>query len=144
MANGQTITYTGRLITTTCWCGIYLAVPSALYEAAQSDSSKSIHCPVGHRFVYSTNKATRLQAELDQMKASRDQQIRWRFEAEEEAARERRRAAAARGQITKLRKRMNNGVCPVPGCKRSFAQVIKHVKTAHPEWAHEHPEVLGG
>jgi hypothetical protein len=31
----------------------------------------------------------------------------------------------------RLQKRLANGVCPVPGCKRHFTDLHRHIKTQH-------------
>lgn len=52
----------------------------------------------------------------------------------------RRQVAARKGQITKMRNRIANGVCPVPGCKRSgFDNVASHIATVHPNF-HAHQD----
>ncbi|MEE4384017.1 MAG: hypothetical protein V2J02_18610 [Pseudomonadales bacterium] len=43
-----------------------------------------------------------------------------------------RREAAAKGQLTKARKRMAAGVCPC--CNRTFKQVTAHMRRKHPEF----------
>lgn len=39
--------------------------------------------------------------------------------------------ATQKGQLTKLRNRIANGVCP--WCQRSFANVARHVEHQHPD-----------
>lgn len=40
-----------------------------------------------------------------------------------------------KGEVTKLKKRIANGVCPC--CKRSFCNLAAHMKTQHPEYTKE-------
>ena len=61
-----TMTYTETLETTTCWCGIHLAVPSNLLEWAREDSDNHIYCPRGHKFVFGNSNREKLRkAEAD-------------------------------------------------------------------------------
>ena len=46
-----TLTFTGELVVTTCWCGIAHAVPADLYNWAQLDHSRVVYCPLGHSWV---------------------------------------------------------------------------------------------
>jgi hypothetical protein len=54
---------------------------------------------------------------------------------EDEAAAARRREIAAKGQLTKHRKRSAAGTCPC--CNRTFANMGRHMKTKHPEFVEE-------
>ena len=137
-----TLTYTGELTITSCWCGIKLAVPESLYRKAQNDSRFAIHCPLGHEFVYRKSeadrqreRAERAEREAKFARASRDA-------AWDQARAAERSAAAYKGHVTRLRNRIADGICPVDGCRRNFANVKGHIERMHPDWAHEHPEAL--
>ena len=41
-----------------------------------------------------------------------------------------------KGHRTRLKRRLANGVCPVPGCKRSFSDhaMVRHLATVHPDF----------
>lgn len=136
-----TLTFTGELTVTSCWCGIRLAIPSSLYREAHNNGV-AVYCPLGHTFVWKETEADRLRAQIKQtehslriarasMTAARDQ----RDAAE-------RSNAAYKGWITRLRNRIANGVCPVADCHRHFENVERHIATVHPDWAASHPEVL--
>ena len=45
---------------------------------------------------------------------------------------ETRRRAAAKGQLTKVKKRVGNGVCPC--CTRSFTDLARHMESKHPAY----------
>ena len=117
-----TMTYTERLTVVSCTCGISYAIPESLH-AQMTDRSKSVYCPNGHQWHYTESletklkrekeKAARIQASLDQAEAS---------------------LAAQKGVATKLRKkveRAEHGVCP--HCNRTFQNLMRHVKSKHPE-----------
>jgi hypothetical protein len=137
----DTLQYTGKLVITSCWCGIRLAIPDDLFSYAQR-RGHAVYCPLGHTFVYADNELDRLKAraehaewEVKFARASRDA-------ARDQAAAAERSARALRGHITRLRRKIADGVCPVPGCRRNFANVKAHIAGQHPEWAHDHPDVL--
>ena len=44
-----------------------------------------------------------------------------------------RRMAAAKGELTKMKKRVGNGVCPC--CNRQFVNLQRHMATQHPGYA---------
>jgi len=60
----------------------------------------------------------------------------WRKDAEAKAESlqvERNHSKAIRGELTKLKKRVTNGVCPC--CHRSFQNLRRHMATKHPNEA---------
>lgn len=118
-----TLTYTGTLVVTSCWCGIKMAIPDDLWKQAK-DKGAGVYCPLGHSWVVKETRADTLQRELQYERDAR------RY-AEDEAARQKRQASAARGQVTKLRKRAIAGACPF-GCRRHFADLERHVASKHP------------
>lgn len=120
-------------------CGIGFAMTDDYYAARERDGGQW-YCPNGHRQHFTTTIEHKLRAELDQMKSDRDWQKRRREFAERDAEFARRQASARKGQLTKIRKRIAAGVCPVPGCKRSgFNNVAKHIASMHPDF-HDHED----
>lgn len=141
-----TLTYVGSLQITSCWCGIQLAIPSDLYNYAQRKGT-AVFCPLGHEFVYGDTQYKRLQKEAEDARRGQElaQQALVRERARSDQARaeaehQKRRAAAAKGQLTKAKKRAAAGVCPAPDCKRSFQNVARHVARMHPELSHDHDD----
>jgi hypothetical protein len=56
-----TMTYTGTLTITSCWCGIHLAIPEDLHREAHRDRH-IVFCPLGHEFIFGeglSHRATR-------------------------------------------------------------------------------------
>lgn len=136
-----TLSYTGELTITSCWCGIRLAIPSDLYTHAYNNG-QVVFCPLGHEFVWKETEAQRLAKKLKTAQAAA--KFAW---ASASAARDQRdaanrTAAAYRGHLTRLRNKIANGVCPVPGCKRHFDNIQAHIATVHGAWAEEHPDAL--
>lgn len=125
-----------------CKCPIRL--PAELYQAAKRSPRISFWCPYGHEqhFLEGESEETRLRRERDrlvQRLAEKDDDIAWQRKRAEEAREAReaaeRRAAAARGQVTKLKKRASNGVCPC--CNRTFSDLARHMATKHPTFLAE-------
>jgi len=125
-----------------CNCGIPFAIPKALRENALADHSVSFYCPRGHsqHFIGKTEEE-KLRDQL--AAASRRAEM-----AEGSARRQRERADSAersasayRGQATRMRKRIGNGVCPC--CHRHFVNVERHMAGQHPGYA-DAPVTPGG
>ncbi len=118
-----------------CTCGVRIGAPSGL-KKSRLDDHKTFYCINGHGQVYNgKTEAERLTEELEKQK-------RWTESARAETARVResrdaaeRRASAARGQVTKIKNRVGNGVCPC--CNRSFTNLQRHMHTKHPGYANE-------
>lgn len=123
-------------------CGIIWGCPEDYLDARRRDG-QTFYCPNGHGRVFretdldrERKRATQLERQLA---SSRDTADRWKQNAE----RERRSAIAYKGHLTRIRNRIANGVCPVPGCKRSgFTRVMAHIASQHPDWLHDHAHDL--
>jgi len=120
-------------------CGITFAIPEG-FRAEKQRNGTAWCCPSGHRRIYAETTEQKLRRELE---TAQRRLIYARNEAEAERTdREaaERSASAYKGQATRLRKRIGNGVCPVTDCRRHFANVERHIASQHPtDWAHEHP-----
>lgn len=125
-----TITYTGTLVTTTCWCGIHLAVPNDLYDYAQRHG-QHICCPLGHEFVFTDTVRKDLEKAREELAAERRRLAATR----DLLAHEERSHAATRGHVTRKRReltRVKAGVCPC--CNRTFQNLARHMEGQHPEF----------
>lgn len=134
-----TLTYTGALTVTSCWCGIRVAIPDSLYREAHNNGH-TVYCPLGHTFVFKTTEVDRLNGELE---AERRRTILARSQRDRaltNAEAERRSAIAYKGHLTRVRNKIAAGVCPVPGCKRNFSNVRGHMERMHPDFHLTDPE----
>lgn len=125
----ETILYT---TTSCCVCGVHFAL-SEDYDRARRGDHKSFYCPNGHPLSYTgpseaEKRAQRLQREVE---AAAAQAHFWRNEQE----RTKRQLISAKGQLTKTKRRVANGVCPC--CDRSFVNVARHMATQHPDYTIE-------
>lgn len=105
------------------------------YQSRRRKDHKPFYCPSGHQNVYSgeTEEEKRIrQLESRALSAERSAAS-WRTTAEN-AERKRR---AAKGQLTKIKKRVAAGVCPC--CSRTFQNLARHMKGQHPDFAGSEP-----
>lgn len=120
------------LVTIECSCGLVFAVPDFWRDARRKDGEQ-FYCPKGHARVYRETDLDRAKREIDSLKQANEYLKRTKESAE-------RSRAAVQGQLTKERKRVGNGVCPC--CNRTFQNVLRHMKTQHPEFKNDQPPVL--
>ena len=111
-------------------CGVWHAIPEVMYETA-FENGGFWHCPNGHQRGFREGRKAR-----DAVREERDRLKQQLAEKDDEIARQRqlrefeeRRVSAAKGQITKIKKRAKAGVCPC--CNRTFANMAAHMKTCH-------------
>lgn len=114
-------------------CGVPFTVPLTVLQQ-QRQGGGYHHCSNGHSQGWSKDRSQegRDRKELERL---RQQQAQWQDERRDLVAQtdtERRRAAAARGQVTKLKKRAAAGVCPC--CNRTFQDLARHMSGQHPQF----------
>lgn len=120
---------TTNLVVVTCWCGIVHAVPDSLNRIAKENHKHGVFCPLGHEWVHGgKTEAEELREELKYEKERRAQIAADRDQAEASLR-------ATKGVVTKLKKRVANGVCPC--CGRTFKQLAAHMQSKHPEYVAE-------
>lgn len=108
-----------------CVCDLTFAVPDYWHDNRRQDG-QGFSCPNGHSLSFKDSENARLKRDLERARA-RETHLRDQRDAAE------RSASAHKGQATKLRKRVANGVCP--DCNRSFQNVARHMASKHPEAA---------
>lgn len=122
------------LETLTCGgCGITFAIPNSLYQQYVNSGVEiccpNTACPWGGMVCRET-EVKRLQRELTKEKARTERAHKARQWAEKQRDQAEYRRRAAKGQVTKLRKRAAAGVCPC--CNRSFENLRRHMESKHP------------
>lgn len=122
-------------VETCCECGIAFAVPTSLWQQWKGDSSKWFYCPNGHQQHYTEGDVQRERRLREQAEARAKREQKRREWAQQEARQADYRARAAKGQLTKARKRIAAGICPC--CNRQFENVMLHMRHKHPEFAAE-------
>lgn len=114
-----------------CSCHLQFAVPRD-WQAERRRKRDIWTCPNGHRQHYTAEaEEERLRRVLRQERA-----LTTHYQDQAEAAE--RSARAYRGHITRLRRKVANGVCPAPGCGRTFENVRQHLAGVHPEFLAQH------
>lgn len=124
-------------------CDLVFAVPKAWYDAVavRRENGGNFWCPNGHsRRFTGKSEAEKLRDELAREKHRAEQ-------AQADAEQQRRRVAfrdrqlaARKGQVTKMRKRIERGVCPC--CNRYFADLHRHMESKHHGWRPEDERVV--
>lgn len=119
-------------------CGIVYGIPQDYSDKRHADGGNWF-CPNGHSLIYTKTKATKERERAKAMeRRAENAENAARFQRER-AESARRSAASYKGQVTKIRNRIAQGVCPVPGCRRSgFTQIMRHIESKHPSWVAEH------
>lgn len=123
---------------TCCECGTPFGVESSLYNTLLN-TRRTFHCPNGHGMHFTgETEEERLKKELAR-EARRREILETDLRAERQRRQsEERRAAAARGQVTRLKNRAANGMCPC--CNRHFTNLERHMHTKHPDYTKETEE----
>jgi hypothetical protein len=123
-------------------CGLLWAMPETYVNRRRNDG-RLFYCPNGHGQLYRETEEDRQRKRAAERRRADNAEDAARIQRER-ADRERRTAVALRGHLTRMKNRIANGICPVPGCKRSgFQNVMRHVASKHPDWHHDHAEDLG-
>ena len=110
-------------------CGVIYGITEEFARMKQA-AGESYVCPNGHRLSWKDSEADVLRRHL----ASANQDAEWYKARHAEAEGSLR---ATRGVVTKLKKKVQAGVCPVDDCRRNFVNVGSHVRRMHPDW---HPD----
>lgn len=109
-----------------CNCGVLFGIPNTMQDLLREKPGTTFYCPNGHPQHYTGKTEAQKQREradsLERRLANRDEDLR--------AARA--SLVATKGQLTKARKRVANGVCPC--CNRSFANLQRHMAGQHPDY----------
>ena len=106
-------------------CGIVYGL-TVDYEDRRRQDHETFYCPNGHNLSYKQE--------------SREEKLKRQLAyTSEDLARTqgrllvtKRQKAAAKGQLTKTKRRVANGVCPC--CNRTFADLAAHMHGQHPEY----------
>lgn len=124
---GDTMKVTTELVVEECCnCGCQFAMESR-FASKRREDHEWWYCPAGHAQHYTAK--TQAEKERDE---ARTALARARESLAFESARaERERAShiATKGQLTKLRNRVQHGVCP--DCHRTFADLARHMAIKH-------------
>lgn len=107
------------------------------FMARRREDHRNFYCPNGHSNIYpgpskEERRLAAAEAELEAARSLAQREARRREQAEREARTADYQRRAAKGQLTKTRKRIAAGVCPC--CNRSFANLARHMAGQHPDY----------
>ncbi|MEQ8636877.1 helix-turn-helix domain-containing protein [Gimesia maris] len=106
-------------------CNIEFGLPRSLYDECKEEGTE-FHCPkCGCSRVFVEPEKQKLKKEIERLKGRVHSSECKRRDAESQRN-------AARKSHRKMRDRVKNGVCPC--CNRSFDNLLKHMKSKHPEY----------
>jgi predicted RNA-binding Zn-ribbon protein involved in translation (DUF1610 family) len=115
-------------------CSVRVGMPKGWNTARRADGNRFFcpNCGTGWSFDPGPTEADKLRTELANVKNS----LSWTREERDRQAREaeyqKRRAAGARGLVTKLKNKAAKGECPC--CGETFPDLHAHIQTAHPDF----------
>lgn len=129
------ITIWVELQSVTCYsCGVAFGMSKGFYADRLRDQ-RNFFCPNGHgqHFIGKT-EADRLREQLAAKEAEIIREREATARARDDALRQDRRRRYVKGQLTKAKKHVAAGVCPVGECHRHFANLGRHMTTKHPDY----------
>jgi hypothetical protein len=125
-------------VDTCCVCGVSHAIPKEIRDHAYKHGGRW-YCPNGHHIGWNKKDS---QSETDKVRIELQKSqkeialLQSRIDFKHNQAESLTRALSAqKGQTTRLKNRINNGVCPC--CNRHFTNLERHIKGQHPEFATE-------
>lgn len=118
-------------------CKTSFAIADELYIAAKASEKINFFCPYGHSnyFPAGESEETKLRRERDRLQqqlAQKDDEIETQRKLADGYIR---KLSAARGQITKVKRRIGHGICPC--CSRTFENLARHMATKHADYQKE-------
>lgn len=133
---GDVMSTETELVVTSCGvCGSIFAIPDSLERSCRRDSNHHFYCPsCGKQLVYTESETKKLKRELEAERARRVSAQDQHQAALAEVEHQRARARGYKGAMVQTKKRAAKGVCPVPGCRRHFVDVQRHIQSKHPSW----------
>jgi hypothetical protein len=129
----STQTYWGTLVVEHCYkCGLTFGL-DADFRRRRLDDRGDFYCPVGHAQHYiGKTDLEKAKEEAESLRRSRDSYINLAEVRAQQRDTARRSAAASRGVVTKVKRRLSKGVCPC--CNRYFRDLHQHMQGQHPDW----------
>ena len=113
-------------------CGGIYAI-AEIYRQNKYDSGGYWHCPYCEiPWGYGTSAIDSLNKKLTEAQRQVDLERKRTEWAQQEARTTEYRRRVLKGQVTKIKKRIGNGVCPC--CNRSFEDLRRHMNTKHPDY----------
>lgn len=133
----STTTIIATLVSESCYkCGVVFGLESR-HRDQLLKSHEDFYCPNGHSQHYISETEAERRARLAEERAkSAENTAQFYRERAASNAREANiqthRARALKGHVTRIKRRVANGVCPC--CQRTFSNLAAHMETKHPKY----------
>lgn len=114
-----------------CSCFTHFGMDSNMNQQRLNDG-KAFYCPNGHKQWYSESEVDKLKKANQRLKSDNAWYSGRAGRLEKDLEDTKRSRAAIKGQLTKTRKRIVNGVCPC--CNRTFGDLAAHITVKHPDF----------
>lgn len=118
-------------------CGIVFAITNAKYYRCKNHG-EGWYCPNGHSRKFCESEVEKLKKEVELEKQRHEWTKRSLEYTKKDRDHNKHKAAAYKGTVTKIKKRVGNGVCPC--CNRTFQNLANHMKNQHPDFRVEDPK----
>lgn len=112
-------------------CGVVYGLDSRFVERRREDG-RGWYCPNGHSQVFAKSDLDKAREELERTKRQRDSAYAQATHERDQRQAAERSTRAYKGQVTKIRRRVGNGVCPC--CSRTFTDLGRHMAGQHPTY----------
>lgn len=126
------LSFEHKIETITCSsCGIVYGLPY-WFQKCRRDDKQTFYCPNGHPQAYIESETDRLRKQLEQEKRSAEW---WKNHAASKDSQLKGvniQLGKMKAKLKRTETRVSNGVCPC--CNRSFQNVMRHMKTKHPDY----------
>lgn len=114
-------------------CGFTWWVAETFRDRRRGDG-RTFYCPSGgHTLSYRETEVDRLNKQLAMAQGRLSQAEGTITHLRDQYDSAQRSRAALKGQVTQMRKRVGNGVCPC--CSRTFKDLARHMSGQHPDFA---------
>lgn len=111
-------------------CATPIVMPTTVYNRFLQNH-ELFCCPFGHKQRFTgPSEAEKLKQQLESERTSKEW---WIKKADQHS----KSALAYKGQVTRIKNRVKNGVCPC--CNRTFQNLMRHMATKHPDYAQHEP-----
>jgi hypothetical protein len=107
-----------------CNCGIVFAMPTEIWER-KKEKGTDFYCPNGHCMVFTESTATKLRRAEERLR----EQTAYSTNLSHQLDGALKQVSIKKGVITRLKNRVQNGVCPE--CHRHFTDLERHMKSKH-------------
>ncbi len=126
------MTITVELVHMTCGeCGSHFAIDQIKYDRCKK-TGEGWHCPNGHSRKFTTTENSELKDRITQLQNDNTYLRHAKDNLHTELTQQKHVTRTYKGQVTKIKKRVHNGVCPC--CNRTFTDLQRHMSTKHPDF----------